>query len=179
MDLRASPLISWHLMGLWTPRAGRSHLPMAILEVLGSSCRVSGVAGFTFSSPVDVKKMPLGKLSKQQIARGFEALEELEAALREQPPQATRLEELSSRFYTIVPHNFGRARPPAINSPELLRAKKDMLLVRCQGTQSVANLAGGAGAAGRRLGLPCSPGTVPSTGGEDVPALSLPGAGRH
>ncbi|NWR48988.1 PARP3 polymerase, partial [Regulus satrapa] len=78
---------------------------------------------------IDVKKMPLGKLSKQQIARGFEALEELEAALREQPPQATRLEELSSRFYTIVPHNFGRARPPAINSPDLLRAKKDMLLV--------------------------------------------------
>ncbi|NWX30066.1 PARP3 polymerase, partial [Notiomystis cincta] len=66
---------------------------------------------------IDVKKMPLGKLSKQQIARGFEALEELEAALREQPLQAT------------VPHNFGRARPPPINSPDLLRAKKDMLLV--------------------------------------------------
>ncbi|NXB03407.1 PARP3 polymerase, partial [Cnemophilus loriae] len=78
---------------------------------------------------IDVKKMPLGKLSKQQIARGFEALEELEAALREQPLQATRLEELSSCFYTIVPHNFGRARPPPIDSPDLLRAKKDMLLV--------------------------------------------------
>ncbi|KAM9182402.1 protein mono-ADP-ribosyltransferase PARP3 [Mergus octosetaceus] len=78
---------------------------------------------------IDVKKMPLGKLSKQQITRGFEALEELEAALREQPPRAARLEELSSRFYTIVPHNFGRARPPLIDSPDLLRAKKDMLLV--------------------------------------------------
>ncbi|XP_072732015.1 protein mono-ADP-ribosyltransferase PARP3 isoform X1 [Ciconia boyciana] len=78
---------------------------------------------------IDMKKMPLGKLSKQQIARGFEALEELEAALREQPPQAARLEDLSSRFYTIIPHNFGRARPPPINSPDLLRAKKDMLLV--------------------------------------------------
>ncbi|XP_076202335.1 protein mono-ADP-ribosyltransferase PARP3 isoform X2 [Aptenodytes patagonicus] len=78
---------------------------------------------------IDVKKMPLGKLSKQQIARGFEALEELEAALQEQPPQAARLEDLSSRFYTIIPHNFGRARPPPINSPDLLRAKKDMLLV--------------------------------------------------
>uniref|UniRef100_A0A8B9TKI9 Poly [ADP-ribose] polymerase n=1 Tax=Anas platyrhynchos TaxID=8839 RepID=A0A8B9TKI9_ANAPL len=78
---------------------------------------------------IDVKKMPLGKLSKQQIARGFEALEELEAALKEQPPRAARLEELSSRFYTIVPHNFGRARPPLIDSPDLLRAKKDMLLV--------------------------------------------------
>ncbi|NXF06816.1 PARP3 polymerase, partial [Smithornis capensis] len=78
---------------------------------------------------IDVKKMPLGKLSKQQIARGFEALEELEEALQEQPPQAARLEELSSRFYTIIPHNFGRARPVPIDSPHLLRAKKDMLLV--------------------------------------------------
>ncbi|NXJ78279.1 PARP3 polymerase, partial [Trogon melanurus] len=78
---------------------------------------------------IDVKKMPLGNLSKQQIARGFEALEELEAALQEQPPKAAHLEDLSSRFYTIIPHNFGRARPPPINSPELLRAKKDMLLV--------------------------------------------------
>ncbi|NXC44746.1 PARP3 polymerase, partial [Penelope pileata] len=78
---------------------------------------------------IDVKKMPLGKLSKQQIARGFEALEELEAALGERPRSISRLEELSSRFYTIVPHNFGRARPPPIDSLELLRAKKDMLLV--------------------------------------------------
>ncbi|XP_025962317.1 protein mono-ADP-ribosyltransferase PARP3 [Dromaius novaehollandiae] len=78
---------------------------------------------------IDVKKMPLGKLTKQQIAKGFEALEELEAALREQPARAAHLEQLSSRFYTIIPHNFGRARPPPINSHDLLRAKKDMLLV--------------------------------------------------
>ncbi|XP_010124287.1 PREDICTED: poly [ADP-ribose] polymerase 3, partial [Chlamydotis macqueenii] len=78
---------------------------------------------------IDVKKMPLGKLSKQQTARGFEALEELEAALQEQPPQAARLEDLSSLFYTIVPHNFGWAQPPPIDPPDLLRAKKDMLLV--------------------------------------------------
>ncbi|NXE55409.1 PARP3 polymerase, partial [Casuarius casuarius] len=78
---------------------------------------------------IDVKKMPLGKLTKQQIAKGFEALEELEAALGEQPARAARLEQLSSRFYTIIPHNFGRARPPPINSHDLLRAKKDMLLV--------------------------------------------------
>ncbi|NXX51743.1 PARP3 polymerase, partial [Tricholaema leucomelas] len=78
---------------------------------------------------IDVKKMPLGKLSNQQIARGFEALEELEAALQEQPLPAARLEDLSSLFYTIIPHNFGRARPPPIDSPVLLRAKKDMLLV--------------------------------------------------
>uniref|UniRef100_A0A2K5L7U5 Poly [ADP-ribose] polymerase n=3 Tax=Cercocebus atys TaxID=9531 RepID=A0A2K5L7U5_CERAT len=78
---------------------------------------------------LDVKKMPLGKLSKQQIARGFEALEALEEALKGPTDGGQSLEELSSHFYTVIPHNFGRSRPPPINSPELLQAKKDMLLV--------------------------------------------------
>ncbi|KAI4553762.1 hypothetical protein MJT46_015942 [Ovis ammon polii x Ovis aries] len=78
---------------------------------------------------LDVKKMPLGKLSKQQIARGFEALEAVEAALKAPADSGHSLEELSSHFYTIIPHNFGRSQPPPINSPELLQAKKDMLLV--------------------------------------------------
>uniref|UniRef100_A0A8I3X9L3 Poly [ADP-ribose] polymerase n=1 Tax=Callithrix jacchus TaxID=9483 RepID=A0A8I3X9L3_CALJA len=78
---------------------------------------------------LDVKKMPLGKLSKQQISRGFEALEALEDALKGPRDGGQSLEELSSHFYTIIPHNFGRSRPPPINTPELLQAKKDMLLV--------------------------------------------------
>ncbi|XP_076985229.1 protein mono-ADP-ribosyltransferase PARP3 [Tamandua tetradactyla] len=78
---------------------------------------------------LDVKKMPLGKLSKQQIARGFQALEALEEALKAPATHSRSLEELSSHFYTVIPHNFGRSRPPPISSPELLRAKKDMLLV--------------------------------------------------
>ncbi|XP_016072388.1 PREDICTED: poly [ADP-ribose] polymerase 3 [Miniopterus natalensis] len=78
---------------------------------------------------LDVKKMPLGKLSKQQIARGFEALEALEVALKAPEDGGHSLEELSSHFYTVIPHNFGRNRPPPINSLELLQAKKDMLLV--------------------------------------------------
>lgn len=81
------------------------------------------------SMNLDVKKMPLGKLSKQQIARGFEALEALEVALKGPTDGGRSLEELSSHFYTVIPHNFGRNRPPPINSPELLQAKKDMLLV--------------------------------------------------
>lgn len=90
----------------------------------------------TLPIPPDVKKMPLGKLSKQQIARGFEALEAVEAALKAPADSGHSLEELSSHFYTIIPHNFGRSQPPPINSPELLQAKKDMLLVRAGRSQS-------------------------------------------
>ncbi|XP_053325774.1 LOW QUALITY PROTEIN: protein mono-ADP-ribosyltransferase PARP3 [Spea bombifrons] len=77
---------------------------------------------------LDIKKMPLGKLSKAQIAKGFEALEELQAAL-DRNESKQKLSELTSKFYTIIPHNFGRKTPPVIDSLDVLQAKKDMLLV--------------------------------------------------
>ncbi|XP_071815911.1 protein mono-ADP-ribosyltransferase PARP3-like [Apostichopus japonicus] len=77
---------------------------------------------------LDVKKMPLGVLSKLQIAKGFDVLEELQNALDLGLP-LTKLQELSSKFYTVIPHSFGRKLPPTINSAEVLQKKKDMLLV--------------------------------------------------
>ncbi|XP_053577093.1 protein mono-ADP-ribosyltransferase PARP3 [Bombina bombina] len=77
---------------------------------------------------LDIKKMPLGKLSKAQIAKGFDALEQLEAAI-DRGAKKNELSELASRFYTIIPHNFGRSTPPVIDSKEVVQAKKDMLLV--------------------------------------------------
>ena len=76
----------------------------------------------------DIKKMPLGKLSKGQIAKGFEALEEIEAALKKKAPKS-QLSTLTSKFYTLIPHSFGRKVPPTIDSAETVRAKMDMLLV--------------------------------------------------
>ncbi|KAK6321317.1 hypothetical protein J4Q44_G00082930 [Coregonus suidteri] len=76
---------------------------------------------------LDIKKMPLGKLSKLQIAKGFEVLEEIEGAMNASRP---KLEELSSKFFTTIPHNFGRTRPPVINTSGIVEQKKEMLLVR-------------------------------------------------
>ncbi|KAK7496119.1 hypothetical protein BaRGS_00012529 [Batillaria attramentaria] len=77
---------------------------------------------------IDVKKMPLGKLSKAQIAKGFEILEELEEALKKKSPKR-KLSEICSRFYTAVPHDFGRRVPPIIDNAEALQKKYDMLAV--------------------------------------------------
>ncbi|XP_054881295.1 protein mono-ADP-ribosyltransferase PARP3 [Poeciliopsis prolifica] len=77
---------------------------------------------------LDIKKMPLGKLSKTQIAKGFEVLEEIEAAMNQKGGRG-RLEELSSKFFTTIPHNFGRNRPPAIDTKEIVEQKKEMLMV--------------------------------------------------
>ena len=78
---------------------------------------------------INVKKMPLGKLSKLQIAKGFEVLEEIEAALKEKSVSSTKINDLSNKFYTVIPQDFGRQRPPPINTEELLQKKYDMLTV--------------------------------------------------
>ncbi|XP_036008052.1 protein mono-ADP-ribosyltransferase PARP3-like [Fundulus heteroclitus] len=77
---------------------------------------------------LDIKKMPLGKLSKVQIAKGFDVLEEIEAAMNQKGGKG-RLEELSSKFFTTIPHNFGRTRPPTIDTKEIVEQKKEMLMV--------------------------------------------------
>jgi poly [ADP-ribose] polymerase len=41
----------------------------------------------------------------------------------------SKLSELTSRFYTIIPHDFGRKVPSVIRDPETLQKKFDMLLV--------------------------------------------------
>ncbi|XP_048756021.2 protein mono-ADP-ribosyltransferase PARP3-like [Ostrea edulis] len=79
------------------------------------------------SFDLDVNRMPLGKLSKTQLAKGFEVLEELEKAVESTNRQ--KMTELSSKFYTVIPHDFGRKVPPLIDTQDIIRRKYDILLV--------------------------------------------------
>lgn len=54
----------------------------------------------------DCKKMPLGRLSKQQIKNGYEVLKEIDEEMKNGANSKT-LSDLSSRFYTLIPHVFG------------------------------------------------------------------------
>ncbi|ROT65082.1 poly [Penaeus vannamei] len=76
---------------------------------------------------LDVKKMPLGKLSKLQIAKGLEALIDIEDAIKKNKPRSV-LMELTSKFYTLIPHNFGRSAPPVIDTDEVVQKKKEVML---------------------------------------------------
>ncbi|KAI9359209.1 poly polymerase 3-like protein [Zopfochytrium polystomum] len=76
---------------------------------------------------IDVNKMPLGKLSKNQIKSGFTVLEELQAELDKTKPASSTLERLTSKFYTLIPHSFGRRVPPVISDVATLQKKIDLL----------------------------------------------------
>lgn len=56
----------------------------------------------------DAKKMPLGKLSKPTITRGYQALKDLSALLDDDVLDHEGIEELSNRYYSYIPHAFGR-----------------------------------------------------------------------
>ncbi|KAL8850724.1 MAG: hypothetical protein Q9221_004372 [Calogaya cf. arnoldii] len=79
-------------------------------------------------------KLPLGKLSKNTLKKGFEHLQEL-AALIKHPKldgdkygvsQKEAIEDYSNKYYSI-PHEFGRSRPPPIDNNDILRTETSML----------------------------------------------------
>ncbi|KAL2834935.1 poly polymerase catalytic domain-containing protein [Aspergillus cavernicola] len=83
----------------------------------------------------DVKKLPLGKLSKRTLKTGFETLKEL-AELAATPSLATSrygmqlrpaLEQLSNRYFTTIPHIFGRNRPPVLDNETYIKKEVELL----------------------------------------------------
>jgi len=75
----------------------------------------------------NAKKMPLGKLTKDHIKKSFTVLKKLDEELNKKTPKPSVLSELTSEFYTIIPHDFGRSRPPVINTKVLLKKKLEMV----------------------------------------------------
>jgi len=78
---------------------------------------------------IDVKKMPLGAISKSQIAKGYEVLLDIEKEVKSSKPSTQVLQTLTSKFYTLIPHSFGRSVPPVIKTAEMVQNKIDMLNV--------------------------------------------------
>lgn len=80
-------------------------------------------------------KLPLGKLGKSTIKQGFEHLQELSSLIRHpslaqnkyQTSQREALEDFTNRYYSTIPHVFGRNRPPIIDNNDILTKEVSML----------------------------------------------------
>lgn len=83
----------------------------------------------------DINKMPLGKLSKFTITKGYQALKDLSILLVNpslaQSEYGTTFqaatEQLSNTFYSYIPHAFGRNRPPIISNEDMLKREIELL----------------------------------------------------
>ena len=79
--------------------------------------------------------MPLGKLSKVTITRGYQALKDLSALLNDptlaqskyETSRVAATEQLSNLYYSYIPHAFGRSRPQVIHSHDLLKREVELL----------------------------------------------------
>jgi poly [ADP-ribose] polymerase 2/3/4 len=83
----------------------------------------------------DANKMPLGKLSKKTLLKGYEVLKEL-ASLVADPTLAANLyaethneavESRSNRYFSLVPHVVGRKALPVLNNLDLIRVSTSPL----------------------------------------------------
>jgi poly [ADP-ribose] polymerase len=87
------------------------------------------------SMDYDANKLPLGKLSKRTIQQGFQALKDLSELLVDPDLAGTKhdstfqeaVSDLSNSYYTVIPHAFGRSRPPIINNDDMLRREIELL----------------------------------------------------
>ncbi|CAF0920722.1 unnamed protein product [Brachionus calyciflorus] len=75
---------------------------------------------------IDLNKMPLGKISSNQIKQAFNILNELNE-LMDRKSNETLILDASNRFYTLIPHDFGMKKPPLLNDPSLIKNKTEML----------------------------------------------------
>ncbi|KFG79917.1 poly polymerase 2 ADP-ribosyltransferase 2 [Metarhizium anisopliae] len=110
-------------------------LPAQVREVMELIFNQNYFDATMSSLNYDANKLPLGKLSKATILRGFQQLKDL-ASLMDDPALATSqwdmtvasaTEHLSNTYYSLIPHAFGRNRPPIINNEALLKKEIELL----------------------------------------------------
>lgn len=83
----------------------------------------------------DANKLPLGKLSQNTLQKGNLVLKEISELLSDPSisipkygrTQSETLAYLTSRYYTLIPHIFGRATPPVINTVDRLKREAELI----------------------------------------------------
>lgn len=75
----------------------------------------------------DSKKCPLGKLGDATIKQAYQALNDLQEAIKAK--KKGEFNQLSSQFYTLIPHDFGFQKMQAfvIDTEQKVKDKLEML----------------------------------------------------
>lgn len=104
----------------------KSKLPMAVQEFVCLIFDVDVMEQQLKDFEIDLKKMPLGKISRDQISKAYKILNELQDAIERKASKIQML-DASNRFFTVIPHDFGMDSPPVIETLELLKVCRRLL----------------------------------------------------
>ena len=104
-----------------------SKLDPRLLSMMELISNVKAMEQAVMEMNYDVKKSPLGKLSKEQIKSGYEALTIIEECIKANESSSKKAKDACSMFYTRIPHNFGFTTPPLIRTLEEVKIKIELL----------------------------------------------------
>ncbi|XP_007253978.3 poly [ADP-ribose] polymerase 1 [Astyanax mexicanus] len=104
----------------------KSQLAKPIQELIRMIFDVESMKKAMVEFEIDLQKMPLGKLSKRQIQSAYSLLSEVQQAVSDNAPEPMIL-DLSNRFYTLIPHDFGMKKPPLLSNLDYIQTKVQML----------------------------------------------------
>ena len=122
-----------------------STLPKPVQRLMESIFNQQYFADTMRELDYDANKLPLGKLSKRTMEKGFEILKDLGELITDPSIADSKhnmlwlaaIEACSNAFFTVIPHAFGRSRPPIISSDENL--KKEISLMESLRDMQIAN----------------------------------------
>jgi len=109
------------------PKKVESKLDPRVFSLVELISSIKQMEAAMLEMKYDTKKAPLGKLTKQQIKAGYEALKEIEVLVTAGKTSGPELVAACNRFYTRIPHDFGMNKPPLINTVQMIKAKADLL----------------------------------------------------
>ncbi|PWA92131.1 Poly [Artemisia annua] len=101
-------------------------LEARVAKFISLICNVSMMKQQMMEIGYNAEKLPLGKLSKATISKGYEVLKRVADVIGQHDRK--KLEQLSGEFYTIIPHDFGfkKMREFVIDTPQKLKRKLEM-----------------------------------------------------
>ncbi|KAG6703967.1 hypothetical protein I3842_07G112300 [Carya illinoinensis] len=104
-----------------------TQLEPRIARFISLVCNVSMMKQQMMEIGYNADKLPLGKLSKSTILKGYDVLKRIADVIGKS--NRKKLEELSGEFYTVIPHDFGfrKMREFVIDSPQKLKHKLEMV----------------------------------------------------
>lgn len=114
------------------PKTTKTMLSPAVYDFIQMIFDVKQIENLINSCNLDLKQMPLGKISAKQINLAMTALQEISLLITGNG-KLSQLREACNRFYTLIPHGFCANRPEIIDSIQTVTEKSEML-------QSLLNL---------------------------------------
>lgn len=104
----------------------KSKLPKATQELVQMLFDIDSMKQTMLEFELDLDKMPLGRLSKNQLHSAYQVLTDLNALVVRGAANAEFI-GLSNKFFTLVPHNFGMNQAPVIDTLEMIQNKREIL----------------------------------------------------